>query len=342
MPIVTLANHKQFEAAPGVAILDAARSAGIVLEHSCRTGRCGTCKTPVREGRTIPLFPETSLTRTEREAGMVLTCARSAAEDLHLDIEDLPGGDIPLKTLPCRIDALERLAPDVLQVRLRLPPNAALRYLAGQAIDVIGKDGLRRSYSIANAPAAADGQAGKLDLHIRKVDGGAFSRYWFVDAKTNDLLRLEGPRGTFFLRDVAGLDLVFLATGTGIAPIKAMLDDLVLRPADAQPRSIALLWGGRVRSDLYWQPEHTGLAYTPVLSRAEAAWDGARGHVQDVLLQAPRDWARTVAYACGSEAMIDGARARLVAAGLAPQRFLYDAFISSAPAVAVAAEPVSA
>ncbi|MBS0448194.1 MAG: 2Fe-2S iron-sulfur cluster binding domain-containing protein [Proteobacteria bacterium] len=338
MPTVTLANDKRFEAAAGVAILDAARTAGIVLEHSCRTGRCGSCKTPVRQGRTIPLFPEAGLTRQERDAGMILTCARSATEDVVIDTEDLPGGDIAVKTLPCRIDALERLAPDVLRVRLRLPPTAALRYLPGQSIDVIGREGLRRSYSIANAPTAD----GKLELHIRQVDGGAFSRYWFDAAKAGDLLRLEGPLGTFFLRDAAGLDLVFLATGTGIAPVKAMLEDLAARPADAQPRSVRLLWGGRVRGDLYWQPQHPGLAYTPVLSRADAAWDGARGHVQDVLLQSPPDWSRAAVYACGSEAMIAGARERLVAAGLAPRRFLYDAFTSSAPAAAAVAEPVTA
>jgi CDP-4-dehydro-6-deoxyglucose reductase len=331
MPTVTLANQKQFEAAAGVPLLDAARAAGLTLEHSCRTGRCGSCKTQVRSGRTIAIVPEPSLTRAERDAGFVLTCARSAADDLELDIEDLPAADIEVKTLPCRIDSLQRLAPDVMKVVLRLPPGAALRYLPGQYIDVIGKNGLRRSYSVANAGGKVDGATGRLELHVRQVEGGAFSRYWFQDAQPSDLLRFEGPRGSFFLRDLAELDLVLLATGTGIAPVKAMLAELATRPADAQPRSVSLLWGGRRPADLYWQPAFEGLHYTPVLSRADAAWTGARGHVQDVLLQAGSDWARTAVYACGSPAMIDGARAALTAAGLAPRRFVSDAFLNSAP-----------
>lgn len=332
MPTVTLSNDKRFAADAATSLLDAAGAAGLVLDHSCRTGRCGSCKAPVRSGRTIPLIPEPALSAAERDAGIVLTCARSAADDVSLDIEDLPADLAPAKTWPSRIDRLERLAPDVMKVVLRLPPTAAFRHRAGQSIDVIGPGGVRRSYSIANAVDAASGVAAKLDLQIRQVEGGAFSRHWFHEAKAGDLLRFEGPRGTFFLRDdLAGTDLVLLATGTGIAPMQAMLDELKARAADAQPRSVTLLWGGRVPADLYWQPAHAGLRFVPVLSRADATWAGARGHVQQVLLQAgPRDWARTAVYACGSAAMVDGARAALRAAGLAPRRFLSDAFIPSA------------
>ena len=151
----------------------------------------------------------------------------------------------------------------------------------------------------------------QLELHIRRVDGGAMSDYWFGAAKVNDLLRLHGPLGTFFLRDVAGADLVFLATGTGIAPVKAMLEGL--NSQAAAPRSVTVYWGGRLPTDLYWDTRGAGTAhrFVPVLSRAGATWDGARGHVQDLLLAEGRDWDRAIVYACGSDAMIHDARRQL-------------------------------
>jgi CDP-4-dehydro-6-deoxyglucose reductase len=328
VPIITLANGKQFHAEASETMLDAALRAGIVLEHSCKTGRCGSCKTQLHGASSISLVDEIGLSQAEREAGWILTCARSATSDVQLDVEDL--GDIqvyPAKTLPCRIQSLERLSQDVLRVILRLPPNQVLDYHPGQYIDVIGKDGLRRSYSVANAPASDK----SIELHIRQVPGGAMSRYWFEDACVNDLLRLNGPLGTFFLRDVAGLDLVLLATGTGIAPIKAMLEGLAAGPLERLPHSISVYWGGRVSQDLYWNPEEFGLAlrYVPVLSRCDSAWTGARGHVQQAVLQSGPTLDQAVVYACGSLAMIEGARAQLVAAGLNGRRFYSDAFVSS-------------
>ncbi len=331
MSNVKLSNGHQFEAAADVSLLDAARTSGLVLEHSCRSGRCGTCKAEVLSGTVIPIRPDLSLSDAEKSRGWVLTCTSAAASDVVLNIEDLGlPADIVVKTLPSRIASLQRLAPDVLKIELRLPPNAEFRYLPGQYIDVIAKDGQRRSYSLASLEGA--GQS--LELHIREVPGGQMSGYWFNDAKINDLLRFEGPRGTFFLRDVAGLDLVFLATGTGMAPVKAMLAQLAQVGGTVTPRSVHLLWGGRQPSDLYWPLETSGAAlpplqYTPVLSRAGAEWTGARGHVQDILLQKPRDWANTAVYACGSSAMIESARSALAAAGLPAKRFYADAFVSS-------------
>lgn len=327
--LVRTSSGSCFGAAVGETLLDAALRADVTLAYSCRTGRCGTCKGRLRGGSTAALHEELGLTASEREAGWVLTCVRTALSEVELDIEDL--GNVKLaapRTLPCRIQALDRLADDVLKVVLRLPPGSAFAYRPGQYIDVIGHGGLRRSYSIANAPAAHQ----QLQLHIRRVDGGAMSDYWFGDAKPNDLLRLHGPMGTFFLRDVAGADVVFLATGTGIAPVKAMLEGL-----DAQlaaPRSVTVYWGGRVPADLYWDTREAGSAhrFVPVLSRAGVSWDGARGHVQNLLLAEARDWSSTFVYACGSDAMIHDARRQLVAAGLGEGRFFSDAFVCSAAA----------
>jgi CDP-4-dehydro-6-deoxyglucose reductase len=327
MTIVRLNNAKTFEIKDAMTILDAAQAAGLALDHSCRTGRCGTCKAEVVTGSTTIVRSEEGLSAGDAAAGFILTCARTAESDVHLDIEDLGAlADIKVKTLPARLHSIEKLAPDVVKLMLRLPPNNGFASLAGQYIDLIGKGGIRRSYSMANAVVAG----GQLELHVRQVEGGELSRYWFGEAKANDLLRFEGPRGTFFLRDCAGRDLVFLATGTGIAPVKAMLEGMV---AGSGARSISVYWGGRVPADLYWTPPATiagvDVHYHPVLSRADEAWKGLRGHVQDRLLETHPDFEHTTIYACGSMAMIESAKTLLTAFGLSPKKFYSDAFVSS-------------
>lgn len=338
MATIRLANGKNFDAAEGLSILDAARAAGLALEHSCRTGRCGACKARVVAGTSdalITLLPEDGLSESEKEAGGILTCARGVAaeSDIGLDIADLGAlADYPAGLHPCRIDSLERIASDVLVVKLRLPPAAQFRYLAGQYVNVTGPGGIRRSYSIANAGSASDK---RLELHIRDVPGGAMSAYWFGAAKQNDLLRLEGPLGSFYRRPLGGERLVFLATGTGIAPVKAMLGALTACPPADQPARIELLWGGRKPEDLYFEPSlpaslaHIPFRFTPVLSRADAGWRGVRGHVQDNFLAAAPELGQATVYACGSDSMIRAARERLLAAGLDARRFHSDAFVCS-------------
>jgi CDP-4-dehydro-6-deoxyglucose reductase len=252
--------------------------------------------------------------------------------DVTLDIEDLGAlSGINVKTVPSRIAALTRLAPDVLKLELRLPPTAQFRFLPGQSIDITSPTGVRRSYSLAGH--AAD--TSKLELQIRRVEGGQFSAYWFEQAQLNDLLRFQGPRGTFYLRPMAGRHLVLLATGTGIAPFASMLRQVAAMPADEGPSRVSLYWGGRVPADLYFDPMPllAGLRYVPVLSRAGGNWPGERGHVQDALLHdresAPWDLSQASVYACGSEAMIHSAREQLLAAGLPAKQYFYDAFVSS-------------
>jgi CDP-4-dehydro-6-deoxyglucose reductase len=189
---------------------------------------------------------------------------------------------------------------------------------------------LRRSYSVANAGTVLQ----QIELHVRQVHVGEMSHYWFDQAKPNDLLRLNGPLGTFVLRDTVGLDLLLLATGTGIAPIKAMVEGLVTAPAARLPRSVTVYWGGRTAPDLYWDPATLAIhhRFVPVLSRADAGWTGARGHVQQAVLATIPDLGNAAVYACGSYAMIQSARTELVAAGLPKNRFHSDAFVSSSAA----------
>lgn len=324
---VTLANKTSFEAESSQTILEAARSQNIALEHSCRTGRCGVCKAKVTQGTTEAMKPEESLTEEEKSKGFILTCCRSTSTDLQLDIQDLGElGQIQVKTLPCRINNIQQLADDVVEVVLRTPPKSNLAYLSGQYVDMIGNDGLRRSYSIANAPR----EDGQITLQIRKVENGQMSHYWFNEAKNNDLLRMEGPLGTFCLRKTKASILILLATGTGIAPVKAILEQLSAKPELNTYSQIHVYWGGRTRQDLYWLPDFPELElnYTPVLSRS-SDWDGKSGYVQQVVLADGLNLENAVVYACGSETMIHDAHAQFTAAGLAENQFHSDAFVSS-------------
>ena len=325
---VLLTNGHSFDCIPGVSLVDAALSAGISLPHSCKTGRCSSCKSRILSGKTDDLLAEVGLTEAQKAEGWILSCVRTACGDLTLEVEDLSDVVLPpSKTWPCRISEIERCAPDVVRVVLRLPPSTDFAFLAGQYVEIIGPNGVRRSYSLANASAFNK----TLELHIRAVLNGAMSDYWFLHAKVNDLLRLHGPRGTFFLRPMASMDLVFLATGTGIAPVKAMLESLVDMPFAQRPRSIVVFWGGRSVEDLYWDVQSipAGQRFVPVLSRPKPSWTGAVGYVQDVFLDQTADLSNTVLYACGSNAMIQSSQEKLSQAGLSSSRFYSDPFVCS-------------
>jgi CDP-4-dehydro-6-deoxyglucose reductase len=328
VPIVKLANEKKFGTEPGQILLESGRAHGCMLEHSCCSGRCGVCKARVLSGQTAIEIAEEALSQDEVDAGFILTCCRSALSDVELDQEDLGVfANLEPKTLPCRIDSLVALAADVLEVTLRTPPSSPLCFVPGQHVDIIGHEGVRRSYSIACRPR----DDGKLKLHIRKVMSGVMSDYWFGMARANDLLRLEGPLGTFSLRTASSEALVFLATGTGIAPVKAMLDQMDADPGYEDWRKVVVYWGGRVPEDIYWEPAFSSLSveFIPVLSRAKAAWSGRAGYVQNALLEDFPDLAEVTVYACGSNDMIQSARRELLQAGLPDGRFYSDAFVSS-------------
>jgi CDP-4-dehydro-6-deoxyglucose reductase len=325
MPLVKLQPDVSFEAKDGQSIVDAALGSGLFFPYSCKTGRCNSCMCKLESGQTRLLQDELALTHEQREEGWILGCARTAVGSVTLrGVDIFPFQLPPLQTIPCRIDQIERYTSELMRVVLRLPPGQALNYLPGQYVDVI-KDGVRRSYSIANAPRAER----TLELHIKRFDGGAMSHYWFEQAKVQDLLRLRGPSGTFFLRDLKERDVVFLATGTGYAPVKAMLEQLQQSFGEFSPRSVSVYRGVRSEEDLYAGVPDFGieLNYVPVLSRPGAQWQGARGYVQDACLSASPGVENSVFYACGSDKMISDAKSRLLAKGLAPGRFFSDAFV---------------
>ncbi len=328
IPLITLHGGWSFAGDPAVSILDAARAAGVTLEYSCRTGRCGICKASVVSGATTVLRDETeSLTMAELAAGIVLTCCRAAAGDLVLDVEPLDRlAGLEVRTMPARIVSIERLAPEIIRVVLKTPPSSPMRFVPGQYVDVIA-EGARRSYSLANAPRGD----GLLELLIKRYPGGQLSGYWFERARANDLLRIEGPFGTFFLREAPPRNILFLATGTGIAPVKALLEELAAAPARAAAHRIRVFWGNREAENFCWDPVALGLdiGFHHLLSGEDPDWDGRRGHVQQAALDDGLDVSDTVVYACGSNAMIASARAALAARGLPPKLFFSDAFVSS-------------
>lgn len=328
LPLVALNGGRSFPSDPAMSILDAARAAGVTLEYSCRTGRCGICKAPVLSGATTILRDEAeSLTESEMAEGIVLTCCRAAAGNVALDVEPLDRlVGLEVRTIPARIVSIERLSAEIVRIVLKTPPTSPMHFVPGQYIDVIA-EGARRSYSLANAPR----DDGRLELLIKRYPGGQMSGYWFERARPNDLLRIEGPFGTFFLRDAAPRSIIFLATGTGIAPVKALLEELAGAPARATAHRISVFWGNREAENFCWDPVTLGLdiGFHHLLSGGDAGWTGRRGHVQYAALDDGLDVSNTVVYACGSNAMIASARAMLLALGLPARRFFSDAFVVS-------------
>lgn len=325
---ITLNNGRDFTADPTVSILDAARNAGIAIEYSCRTGRCGICKAPVAAGETRILRAEDeSLTGEEAARGVILTCCRAAVGDVTLDIESLDRlAGLEIKTMPARIVSIERLAPEIVKVVLKTPPNSPMRFLPGQYVDVLAED-VRRSYSLANSPR----ESGLLELIIKRYALGRLSDYWFERAKVNDLLRIEGPFGTFFLREDRPTNILFLATGTGIAPVKALLEEIAADPAHAARHNIRVFWGNREVENFCWDPVALGLniGFHHLLSGPDPNWGGKRGYVHEAAVRDGFNPDDTVVYACGSNAMIASARASLTTLGLQAKRFFSDAFVSS-------------
>jgi CDP-4-dehydro-6-deoxyglucose reductase len=325
---IRLSNGKTFEAAGTDSIINEALAAGVVLEYSCSSGRCSACRASVVNGSTVALSPELGLTEAERSLEEVLLCCRKASSDLVLSVADL-GGRMPppRRLLPARIKSIKSLSTDVIEVILRVPPTSKLDFLPGQYVNISSRGKVGRSYSLASSPKAD----GKLELLIRNVSGGAMSQYWFSEAKENDLLQVSGPLGSFYMRDVLAPSIIFIATGTGIAPVKSMLEEMAALPPEERTKEIYLFWGGRTNADLFLDLSHIDLQirYVPVLSRADADWNGARGYVQDAVMAMGIDLSNSVVYACGSPAMIASSRERLSAEGLDPHNFHSDAFVAS-------------
>ena len=322
-------------------ILAAALRAGIGLPYGCKDGACGSCKCRLLEGRVIHGAHQLSaLSVAEEESGWALTCCATPQTDVVLEARTVAAADaMPVRRLPARVTRIARPAADVAIVTLQLPANDALRYHAGQYIDVLLRDGARRSYSMANAPHT-QGDKPSIELHIRHLPGGLFSDQVFGAMKEKDILRLEGPFGTFFLREESPKPIVLLASGTGFAPIKALIEQLIFKGSD---RPVVLYWGCRTRADLYLHEVALELAsqlpslrYVPVLSEPLASdeWTGRTGFVHHAVMADWPDLSGHQVYACGAPVMVESAQKDFTAGcGLPADEFFADAFYSTADRV---------
>lgn len=327
-------NHT-FTANEGETILEAALREGFVIAYGCRNGACGTCKGKVLEGRVdYGVYQEHALPPGEKNQGLALFCQAQPLTDLAIECREVGAArDIQIKTLPCRVQKMDRVSADVMVLHVKLPATERLQFLAGQYIDILMKDGQRRSLSIANAPH----DDALLQLHLRNY-GGPFSDHVFNRMKEKDILRFEGPLGTFFLREDSDRPIILLASGTGFAPIKAIIEHALFKGI---ARPMTLYWGGRVRSDLYmnalaesWQREHR-IHYVPVLSEArpEDNWTGRTGFVHHAVMEDFPDLSGHQAYACGAPVMVEAAHRDFTSQCKLPDAEFYsDAFTPAVPA----------
>ncbi|HLA35884.1 MAG TPA: CDP-6-deoxy-delta-3,4-glucoseen reductase [Rhodocyclaceae bacterium] len=321
-----------FSGAGDQTLLQAALDAGFVLPYGCRNGACGACKGKVLEGLIDHGAAQTTaLSIADRASGQALFCCAKPLSDVTIECREVNAAkDIPVKILPCRVQSMQRRADDVIVVSLKLPTNERLQFLAGQYIEFLLKDGKRRAFSIANAPH--DDSA--IELHIRKIDGGEFTGHVFGAMKEKDILRFQGPYGSFFWRDDSKKPAILLAGGTGFAPIKSLIEHAIHQ---GWTRPIHLYWGARRQSGLYldalaqqWAAQHAHIRYVPALSDDEVddihAWSGRRGLAHKIVLEDHGNLADFQVYACGAPAMIDAAKAEFLAQGLAAEDFFADSF----------------
>jgi CDP-4-dehydro-6-deoxyglucose reductase, E3 len=331
-----------FTAEPDEAMLAAGIRQGIGLPYGCKDGACGSCKCKLVSGSVVhgPHQPK-ALSADEEAAGYVLTCCGVAHSDVVIESRQVTeAGAFPIKKMPVRVSALERASHDVMVLRLQLPASDTFQYHAGQYVEFLLRDGDRRSYSMANAPHTQTA-APSLELHVRHMPGGKFTDHVFGPMKEKDILRIEGPYGSFFLREDSDKPMVLLASGTGFAPIKAVIEHMQFKGIT---REATLYWGGRRPADLYQSAwiearlaEMPNLRYVPVVSNAlpDDAWTGRTGFVHEAVLQDLPDLSGHEVYACGAPIVVESAKRDYVGkAGLPEEAFYADSFTSAADKVA--------
>jgi CDP-4-dehydro-6-deoxyglucose reductase, E3 len=331
MPQITIVpTGQRFAADPGENVLAAALRAGLNLPHSCKGGHCASCRARVLSGSfDYPAERPAGITAEEAADGYLLLCQARALTDLTLEAREMrPAPDVEVKSLPCRIDRMERIADDVMAVFLRLPAVEPLHFRAGQYVDVMLSEGRRRSFSIASAPT--DGPL--LELHVRRASSSGFTGQLFDSMHAGTLLRIEGPLGQFWFRNESPRPALMIGGGTGYAPLRAMLRQLL---ASGDRRPLTLYWGGRNSGDLYEDVWLTNVAtvrplfvYRPVLSAPDGDSFGAvrTGLVHQSVLADFPDLSGYDVYASGPPAMIEAIRTGFAAHGLPREQLFFDSF----------------
>ena len=341
--IVVQPSGRSFTVEGDETLLSAGIRQGLNMPYGCKDGACGSCKCKKISGEVqLGNYQTKALSDKERAQGLVLTCCATALSDVVLESKQVTSADaFPMRKMPVRIASLEKVSSDVMRIFLQLPATELMQYHAGQYVEFLLRDGSRRAYSMANAPHTLEADAPKVELHIRHMPGGKFTDHVFGAMKEKDIQRVEGPQGSFYLREESDKPIVLLASGTGFAPIKALIEHMQHKGITRPTR---LYWGGRRPSDLYlndWVlaqlPLMPHLQYIPVVSDAlpEDAWSGRTGFVHMAVLQDTPSLAAYQVYACGAPIVVDSAKRDYVASGLLEDDFFADSFTSEADKAAV-------
>ena len=336
--IVVQPSGRSFTVEGDETLLSAGIRQGLNMPYGCKDGACGSCKCKKISGEVqLGTYQTKALSDEERAQGLVLTCCATALSDVVLESKQVTSADaFPMKKMPVRIASMEKVSSDVMRIFLQLPATEVMQYHAGQYVEFLLRDGSRRAYSMANAPHTLAADAPKVELHIRHMPGGKFTDHVFGAMKEKDIQRVEGPQGSFYLREDNDAPIVLLASGTGFAPIKALMEHMQHKGITRPTR---LYWGGRRPADLYMNdwvlaqlPLMPHLQYIPVVSNAlpEDAWAGRTGFVHAAVLQDTPSLTAYQVYACGAPIVVDSAKRDYVASGLVEDNFFADSFTSEA------------
>ncbi|QTL39791.1 2Fe-2S iron-sulfur cluster binding domain-containing protein [Xenorhabdus budapestensis] len=311
-----------FRAIKSKTILESALESDVVLEYSCKSGSCGMCESVLITGE-VSDKQENIYKAGQR----FLACqCKPTSDELTIEAEYYPElAEIMQKIVPCKVSSTDITADEYIIIKFRLPPSASFAFLPGQYIN-LHYQGIVRSYSIANSNAQ-DG----IELHIRRVNRGAMSGLLFNNLSTNTLMRLEGPLGTFFVREDIR-PIIFLAGGTGFAPVKSMVEKLIQQDSK---RDIHIYWGMHNGSGFYsdlpmeWANKYENIHYVPVVSGEDSLWSGRKGFVHNAVVEDYHNLSTFAVYACGSPTMIAAAKADFIKKGLSGKHFFSDAFTES-------------
>ncbi len=321
-------------------ILDAALRQGIAFPYGCQSGVCGTCLGKVLKGDiSYPDDLPIGLSEEDHAEGSALFCQAVAESNLVIEVAEIEGvNDIKIKTLPVKVASLRKLAPDVMEILLKLPETERLQFLAGQYINILLPGDEKRAFSLANAPFNDE----YLELHIRHVEGGEFTGQVFDELQEKSLLRIEGPHGSFFLRgsesenakDVSQA-IIMMGGGTGFAPLKGMIEQLI---QEGSQRPVYLYWGVRSKIDLYhkdlaekWAFQHANIHFVPVLSDPEKGeggedWQGETGFVHEIVVKDFPDLSDYEVYMSGPPVMVNAGVKAFKQAGINEDHLYSDSF----------------
>ena len=329
--VTIVSSGKTFWVNKGENILVAALRQGVMLPYSCKNGTCGSCKGKLEKGEvSYPFHPPLALEKEDIAAGYALMCQAEPTEDLQIRVREIEAvRDIQVRMLPARVVEKDLLAENVVRLRLKLPAAQRLQFLAGQYIDVLVSGGKRRAFSIASCPSLEN----EIELHIRHVDGGDFTGYVFDDLQVRDILRLEGPQGNFFVRnDQPERPMIMMGGGTGFAPLKSMIEDLL---AHGDKRPVHLFWGAGKKNELYmheqalkWAEENEHIQYSTALieSGANDPANCFNGFVHESVVEQYPDLSAFDIYMSGPPSMIDAGRTEFLKHGAEKRRIFFDSF----------------